>query len=576
LNLSHPLHKLLLELQDICIRFQISDRDQMQYMQKLLKYLKAFSKVFLLKQNNADLISKGSEVSLFNILKYKRVDLISKLIYERHVDGDDFDYDFRKMKLDLTYHIAACSFPKVQLNRTNADWGSMQLFKPTRNVINYIQKRNWLLAFIINKIYGIQDEKIDPNEIRIRTLGNLMQSKDVQYLKTLFNDNEILTVLQQDFCTLYIINEGEDADQNGSFYPILLRLPDTDNWKQLYDLISSIKEIRTNDSRIQKLRDLILCNLIKSRQEPDHYKYIRFIRNPEIRLQIILEEMHCWPDEFCIDIIKGEHSLCESDNKVSNLLDWKKKIELYIKMKDIFDDMNWFEIHQFCENNNEDALNRILQIYNIDILVNYLDVHQVDEIALQNISADYLICVFQQHYCETKIEALLEKLPQQHFVAICKILLKSVKNLEHLAFILDCLKRKTTAEEPNIQNMQVSLKIMTYFTPEEQQQYLCLLGDPLNILEALLMNTKLEKLGQILEGIQTYIKIIEDDESVISVEKIDELLRTYAEKSVDFKIIMRTSSNSQTSESKIMQSIDSLCLEEKVFDMPEKVPTKEE
>ncbi|KRT81270.1 hypothetical protein AMK59_5262, partial [Oryctes borbonicus] len=89
-------------------------------------------------------------------------------------------------------------------------------------------------------------------------------------------------------------------------------------------------------------------------------------------------------------------------------------------------------------------------------------------------------------------------------------------------------------------------------------------------------NTKLEKLGQILEGIQTYIKIIEDDESVISVEKIDELLRTYAEKSVDFKIIMRTSSNSQTSESKIMQSIDSLCLEEKVFDMPEKVPTKEE
>ncbi|KRT81269.1 hypothetical protein AMK59_5261, partial [Oryctes borbonicus] len=90
LNSSHPLHKLLLELQDICIGFQISDRDQMQYMQKLLKYLKAFSKVFLLKQNNADLISKGSEVSLFNTLKYKRVDLISKLIYERHVDGDDF------------------------------------------------------------------------------------------------------------------------------------------------------------------------------------------------------------------------------------------------------------------------------------------------------------------------------------------------------------------------------------------------------------------------------------------------------------------------------------------------------
>ncbi|GJQ76679.1 hypothetical protein Trydic_g15535 [Trypoxylus dichotomus] len=384
----------------------------------------------------------------------------------------------------------------------------------------------------------IGDEKIDSNEIRIRTLGNLMQLKDMQNLKILFNGNEILTVLQQDFCT-FITNEGENTDRNENFYPIILTLPDTNNWKQLYDLISSIKEIRTGDARIRKLRDLILCNLIKSREELDHYKYVR----------------DC--------------------NKVVHLQNWEKKIKLCIKMKDMFEDMSWFKIHAFCESNKEDALDRILQVYNIDVLVNYLDVHQVDEVLLQKISADYLICIFQGHQCQTKIKTLLGKLPHEHFVAVCQILLRSLKDLAHLLFILNCLKERETTKESNVKNMEISLKIMTYFTVEEQQQYFCLMGDPLNILEMLLMNTKLEKLGQILESIQMHIATVEEDENVISVEKIDELLRIYAEKSVDFKVITRPSATSQA-ESKIMQSIDSLCLEQKVFDMPEKIPTKDE
>lgn len=153
--------------------------------------------------------------------------------------------------------------------------------------------------------------------------------------------------------------------------------------------------------------------------------------------------------------------------------------------------------------------------------------------------------------------------------------MKSLKNLENLAFVLNCLKEKAVVNETNLQNLQISLKMLKYFTPEEQQQYFCLMGDPLSILEMLLMNTKLEKLGNILQGIENDIKANEEDDNIISVEKIDKLIRTYGEKSVDFRVITRPSSTSP-SDSRIMQSIDSLCLEQKMFAMPEKVPTKEE
>lgn len=330
LNFSHPLHKLFIELQEISIGFQFNNTEQVQYMQKLLKYLRAFSKIFLLEQNNTDLISKGYDTSLLEVLKHKRVDLISKLINERQVDGVDFDYIFGKMKLNMMYHIAASSFPKVNLNRTNANWTNTQLYKPRKDVVNYIQKRDWLLAFMINKIHSIRDEKIDSNEVRIRTLGNLMQLKDVQNLKELFNNSEILTVLQYDFCT-YMTNEDGTPSYNESFYPILLKLPETGDWKRLYDLISSINETRI-DSNIGKLRDMILCNLVKSRQESDYYKYIRFISNREIRLQIILEEIHFWPADFCIDIITFETSICGDGDKISDLQNWRKKIELYTQV----------------------------------------------------------------------------------------------------------------------------------------------------------------------------------------------------------------------------------------------------
>lgn len=193
----------------------------------------------------------------------------------------------------------------------------------------------------------------------------------------------------------------------------------------------------------------------------------------------------------------------------------------------------------------------------------------------RKIDSNYFQLVFSRCNDRMKIKLLFNKLPEEHYIDTCKKLLKSLKRLEDLNFTLDLLKEKLGKDELNLRNLEMSLKMMTYFVPDEQQQFLSLMEDPLSILEMLLMNTKLDKLGQILQGIENDIKDNEEDERIISVEKIDTLLRKYAEKSVDFKVVTIPLTASQ-SDGKIMQSIDSLCLEQKIFVMPERVPTKEE
>lgn len=92
------------------------------------------------------------------------------------------------------------------------------------------------------------------------------------------------------------------------------------------------------------------------------------------------------------------------------------------------------------------------------------------------------------------------------------------------------------------------------------------------------MNTKLDKLAAILE----VLNVPNQDYSreIISVEKIDELLRRYAEKSLDFRVITHPNPRLlKTPEpTKLLQSFDSLSLasDKKQFVVPEVVPTKEE
>lgn len=196
---------------------------------------------------------------------------------------------------------------------------------------------------------------------------------------------------------------------------------------------------------------------------------------------------------------------------------------------------------------------------------------------LQRIDLNYFMSLFDANIPLQKIEKLFEKLPQSHVTDICQNLIKLLRKPEHLQFITDYLLKITIEDATELRNIKISLKILSQVSQQDQDQLWCLINEPISILEVFLMNTKLDKLGQLIETIKPDLINTEYDENVVSMEKIDEILRLYAEKSLDFRVITHPNPRLfRTPESKLMQSLDSLNIisERRDFLMPFTVPDK--
>lgn len=195
------------------------------------------------------------------------------------------------------------------------------------------------------------------------------------------------------------------------------------------------------------------------------------------------------------------------------------------------------------------------------------------------IDAAFLAEFLQLEEPFTKIENILNVLPTVVATDVCYNLLKQLKSIPHLQNVVGYLLKVTDNENDVLKNVQISLKIFSSLSHEELDQFWCLITSPLNILEVLVMNTKLDRLGVALEAIREDLKKHEDDDSVISVHDVDEMLRNYAEKSLDFRVVLLPSNQlAKNGEMKLLESFDSANAgsEPKKFVMPSKVPSKEE
>lgn len=209
----------------------------------------------------------------------------------------------------------------------------------------------------------------------------------------------------------------------------------------------------------------------------------------------------------------------------------------------------------------------------------FLETQHPDENILLKIDLNYFMGLFDTAVSLNKTEMLFDKLPTQHAIDVCQNLLKLLRNIEHLQFIVNYLLKVSKEDLVDLKNIKISLKILSCVSSYDQDQYWCLMHKPLSILEVYVMNTKLDKLGQILEVIKPELSSGEYNENDISIEKIDEILRHYAEKSLDFRIITQPNPRLlRTPESKLLQSIDTLNIgsERSVFEMPQKIPEKSE
>lgn len=155
---------------------------------------------------------------------------------------------------------------------------------------------------------------------------------------------------------------------------------------------------------------------------------------------------------------------------------------------------------------------------------------------------------------------LLKSMSEQHSLILCKNLLNILKDVGQLQFVVDYLMERSPPDMQNdLPKIALSLKLLSVLSQSDfDQKLLCLLKDPLSIIEVLLMNTKLDKLGLVLDTFKSNLVICRCKDAELTVQTIDKLLRRYAEKSLDFRVITQPNPRLlRTPEHKILQSLDS-------------------
>lgn len=351
LNTKHVAHKTFQKIQALCTNYtyEVKDREQINYLLRFFKYLKVYSKIVYVEKNNSNLISKGKEASFFEILKMSRIVILKNLVCDKKIDVCDFEHMYSTLKLDLIYEVSSTFFPKIPLYFDEMDINkcfikSKKMEKPDKNIILYIQKRNWLLAFILSEIFNMNELNININESRIQTFINLVQLERVQTLKTLFMNNNVVTALQHKINEEAIENYAQNILKENNMTldktdgnvemaeEIFEHSLDFKNLRQhIIDIIHNLPESQfKNSKKLSDLYDIILSNTSFESNTADYVKYIRFISDHSIRISCIVDFCK-WSPKICMDVMKSEFSRFSkiSEDQLKPLKRKYNEIELY-------------------------------------------------------------------------------------------------------------------------------------------------------------------------------------------------------------------------------------------------------
>lgn len=378
--------------------------------------------------------------------------------------------------------------------------------------------------------------------------------------------------------------------------------------------IASIKEIKQKQNRtqIRKLQDWLIQKMIctdTTITEYTKYSLIEFIDNITIRAKCLLEHiLHIESSYLAIRLIKGillhnkiKHVKPKHRLQLSTYL---QTITIYAEIAKKFkvSTITWCSVHSLSESNPEKILSILLQQKEYELCCKWSKIHPLDT---NSSKCKEMIDIFQyairqESQLNQKLFKLIESLPMSSVCRIYSQLLMSLQNVPVLKYLVDWLQ-VNTGNTTSYQNVRLSLKIFELSTPDWG-----LLSMPLLIIEQLLMNSRFEILARVLTEIRSLIcdmppckycyqhrnnifdatgattittqfhsnticdsneflilhnEFASQNENCISTDCIDSLLRIYASKALDFRLIESQSSNDLLSQThdQTMASLDSLC-----------------
>lgn len=304
---------------------------------------------------------------------------------------------------------------------------------------------------------------------------------------------------------------------------------------------------------------------------------------------------------------------------------WLHKINVYAQIAVKFNAnrkhqriFRWRDILKISTTKPENVLEVLLDSMDCSLFLQWSHIHPLVEIKdkIQRIANIFTNSVKHMNGIKPEVFQLIETLPKSVYLEMYLNLIKSVQNLKVLRYLVDFLQSaEDLVDQKVIHRTNVSL---TMFETSDSPLPWHLLSSPMLIIEQYLMNSRFEALAKILRGVRSvlasgpcnyctdnrseqfltgtmhditsqtfsdsvcdeYILLHQDfnqhqNQHVFSVSCVDSLLRIYASKALDFRVIeSHTSSDDLHSHSThhTMDSMDSLLLN--TFIMPREAPTR--
>jgi hypothetical protein len=176
---------------------------------------------------------------------------------------------------------------------------------------------------------------------------------------------------------------------------------------------------------------------------------------------------------------------------------------------------------------------------------------------------------------------LLESLPVQQSIAICDELIEQLKSVVCLKFITtfllnSCSSNLSSKQLDEYRNLSIGIQMLAVLPHAEQTEHWDLRGNPQLIVEQFIMNTRFEVLEKMISEVHPLLTQL-PDVSPMSLTSIDSILRHYASKALDFRVVQRSAPcRGVPGDEKLLVSLSVVSTHSEEFLMPALVPSKDE
>lgn len=519
--------------------FKIDLKSKLNYFQRICGFV-----------DNSKRLLQYVSLKQFEPDELMKIDLISKIgesVFHYKITPFELEGICNNLGINLTIALVKNCYPIV----------NYELEKSL--VLDYVRRSNFLIAFLLEEIYGIQSTTGD-NFFR-----NLTKLKSIEVIKKVYGNNSSIAALNSDEIILLNLDDLE----------ILENLPE----------LQYKKNRQVFDDRIDEI--------VKVRPE-----IIEKIRNVNLKAEILIENMMKIENpEKILQLIKNIllHNRSKDELNIKFEICLKKCLNnliIYQEIIKIFGNISWIDVQNLTINEPDKILSKLIEEREYELCLKWIELFP-----LKNQTENYskLKMVFaialKKDGNNILLKILKSTLPEDQLIEFFQKLIFQTKNVYLIQYFLQYLILKT-GKPFEYQKFRISLKLF-----EVTNEYLWpLISRPLLIIEQYLMNSKFEILQKIMKSIkpdllqekcsicvkkneEIFYSDKDEDLFLINIDYnhnngqvtsdcIDFLLRMYATKSLEFHIVESQAIN----QSMELTSIDSLY---GVFTMPKEAPSKQ-